>query len=1045
MDRRALPAPERERGERARSRPRTPVEEGLAAIWSQVLGVEEVGAEEDFFALGGHSLLATRVMSQVRRTFAVELPLRALFESPTVRGLAERVESARGAGSRGVAPLVRVARGEGLALSFGQQRLWFLDQLGEGGSYHVPRAFRLEGELDEEALERSFEEIVRRHESLRTRFVTVDGRAEQRIEEDVQLRLERVDLRGTPDPEGEAQRRTGEEVVRPFDLGTAPLMRASLMRVGPREHVLVVVMHHIVSDGWSVGVLVRELGELYAAHGEGRRARLPELPVQYADHAAWQRAWLSGEVLAGQLSYWRERLQGASVLQLPTDRPRPREQQFAGSVVLDLLPAELLARLRALSQREGVTLFMLLLACFQALLARLTGQADVCVGTPVAGRNRDEVEGLIGFFVNNLVMRADLSGDPSVRELLGRVKEACLGAYDHQDLPFEKLVEELQPDRDLGQNPLFQVMFTLQNALAERAAPDGLRVLPLGLEVKTARFELELHAQEWADQLAIALTYRTELFEPETAQGILAQYRRLLERAVADPQARLSGLPLLSEEEERRVLVEWNATDHEYARSTTAVDLFREQARRTPEAPAVVSGGEALTYGELDRRSSRLARLLEERGVGAEAVVGLLTERSAEMVVGALGVLKAGAAYLPLDPDYPADRLRFTLEDSQVGVVLTQEKLVARLPRSGWQVITLDGEGNALDEGEGEPATPGPGPRSLAYVIYTSGSTGQPKGVQLEHGGLVNLVHWHRRVFDVRRGDRATLVASPAFDASVWEMWPYLACRRQPAHPGRGGSLEPRAPGLLAHGGGDHAHLPPHPARGGGARGAGNRRSRPALAAHGRRPAAPARSEAAFPPREQLRPDRGHGRRDAGPKWRRAARRTRPSDARSTTRARTSSTPRCDRSPSAWRASCTWAGTVWRGGIRASPELTAERFVPDPFGPEPGARLYRTGDRVRCLADGASRVPGADRPPGEDPRLPHRAGRGRVRSSASTRGSGMSWWWCGRTGASSSASWPTRRRARAKSCPRASCGPGPGRSCRGTWCPRRSWCWTRCR
>ena len=413
VDRRALPAPER--GERARSLPRTPVEEGLAAIWSRVLGVEEVGAEEDFFALGGHSLLATRVMSQVRRTFEVELPLRALFESPTVRGLARRVESARGAGSRGVVPLVRVARGEGLALSFGQQRLWFLDQLGEGGSYHVPRAFRLEGELDEEALERSFEEIVRRHESLRTRFVTVDGRAEQRIEEDVQLRLGRVDLRGTSDPEGEAQRRTGEEVVRPFDLGTAPLMRASLMRVGPREHVLVVVVHHIVSDGWSVGVLVRELGELYAAHCEGRRARLPELPVQYADHAAWQRAWLSGEVLAGQLSYWRERLQGASVLQLPTDRPRPREPQFAGSVVLDLLPVELLARLRALSQREGVTLFMLLLACFQALLARLTGQADVCVGTPVAGRGRDEVEGLIGFFVNNLVMRADLSGDPSVR------------------------------------------------------------------------------------------------------------------------------------------------------------------------------------------------------------------------------------------------------------------------------------------------------------------------------------------------------------------------------------------------------------------------------------------------------------------------------------------------------------------------------------------------------------------------------------------------------------------------------------------------------
>ena len=775
LDRSALPEPGADREARHRLL-RTPVEEALAGIWERVLGVSGVGAEENFFELGGHSLMATRVVSQVRKTFAVELPLRALFEVPTVRGLAQRIEAARGAGRALPPPIERVERGAGLPLSFAQQRLWFLDQFGEGSAYHMPVALRLRGDLDERALVASLEELLKRHGALRTRFESAGGREVQVIEPTVSLDLQRLDLCGLPDGEreAEAKRLLEEEVSRPFDLSRAPLMRTKLLRVGEGDHVLVVTLHHIVSDGWSGGVLTRELGELYRGYRSGNASSLPEPGIQYADYAVWQRAWLSGEVLEEQLDYWRRHLSGVSVLQLPTDRPRPAEQSLDGSCELEVWSGDVLKGLKSLSHREGATLFMVLLAAFQVLLRRWTGQDDVAVGTPIANRTRSEVEGVVGFFVNSLVLRTDLSGNPTFRELVARVKEVSLGAYDHQDLPFEKLVEELEPERDLSRNPLFQVMFALQNGPVEELQLPGLSIAAVDLPVRTTHFDLELHMAEVGGSLVAAVTYRTDLFVAETVRRVLGHYGRLLQAVAADASRRVSELSLLTSAERERTLVEWNATGQEYLRESSISDLFAAQVQRTPEALAVVSGRERLSYGELHRRSNQLARHLRGLGVGPEVRVGICVERSVEMVVGLLGILKAGGAYVPLDPSYPKERLGFMLEDSGVPVLLAQERLLGVFPEHEARVVCLDRDWGVIAGESVEDVRSGALGENVAYAIYTSGSTGRPKGVLVAHGGLVNLALWHSRVYEVGPGERGTQLASPGFDASVWEVWPYL-------------------------------------------------------------------------------------------------------------------------------------------------------------------------------------------------------------------------------------------------------------------------------
>jgi len=777
VDRRALPPPDQANifREGVFVAPRDPIEEVLAGIWSEVLGVERIGVEDNFFALGGHSLLATQVISRIRETSAVELPLRELFESPTVAGLARKIASARqGVTGLPAEPLSPAAREEELPLSFAQQRLWFLDQLEPGNAFYITwRVLRLVGNLDLRALEKAFAAIVRRHESLRTRFESVEGRPVQIVEEDVRFDLPLVDLTALREEEGKAAaaRRAAQEIARPFELSAVPLLRATALRLSEDEHVLVIAMHHIVSDGWSMSILVRELAAFYEESSGGRPAALPELPIQYADFARWQREWLRGEALEKRLAYWRKQLSSLPVLELPTDHPRPPAQSFRGARHSISLSKKLTAALKELSQREGATLYMTLLAAFQTLLMRYTGQEDVAVGSPIAGRNRAEIEGLIGFFVNTLVLRTDLSGDPSFRELLARVREVALGAYDHQDLPFEKLVEELQPQRDLGHNPLFQVLFALQNAPASSFELAGLKAIPLSLEGKTARFDLEVYLWEKPDGLTCTFVYATDLFDSGTILRMMGHYQTLLEEVVRDANLPVWKLAILPEAERRQVLEEWNETAKEYPFGKTVHGLFEDQVERASEAEAVVFGKERLTYGQLNERANRLARFLEKLGVGPGALVGLCVERSLEMVVSLLGILKAGGAYVPLDPSYPRERLRFMLEDAGARVVLTQESLSGVLPRGDFQFVKLDADRGEIEREIGENLERRGASNDLAYVIYTSGSTGVPKGVAIEHHSTVALLAWARQLFSDAELAGVLASTSICFDLSVFELF----------------------------------------------------------------------------------------------------------------------------------------------------------------------------------------------------------------------------------------------------------------------------------
>jgi amino acid adenylation domain-containing protein len=743
LDRKALPAPEYAAGADRYVAPRTPVEEVLAGIWAEVLRLERVGVEESFFELGGHSLLATRVVSRIRDVFGIEVPLRALFEGPTVAELAGRVEEMRSAGLPVIPPVAPTERTGALPLSFAQERLWFLDRLEPGSAvYNIPAALRVAGALDQAALERSLGEIVRRHEALRTVFAEVDGAAVQVIAPFAGFALPVEDLSalGEADREAAVKRRAVVEARRGFDLSAGPLFRAALLRLGEEDHVLLLTMHHAVSDGWSMGVLFRELSLLYEAYREGRESPLPELPVQYADYAAWQRQQLAGEVLDRQLAYWRERLAGApELLELPTDRPRPPVQTYRGATVPVELSPELLERLQALGRSEGATLYMTLLGAFQVLLSKYAGSEDVVVGSPIAGRTRGEVEELIGLFVNTLVLRTDLSGNPSFREVLGRVREATLGAYAHQDVPFEKLVAELQPERSMSHSPLFQVLFTLQNTGNGGGALAGLNVSAVGAERATAKFDLSLTLTATAQGLRGELTYSTDLFERATVDRMLGHLERVLEQVAADADVRLSRLELLGEAERALVLETWNDTAAEYPADVCIHELFQAQAERTPDAVAVVFEDDSLTYRELNERANRLAHHLAHLGAGPEARVGICLDRSAEMVVAMLAVLKSGAAYLPLDPSYPADRLAYMLQDSGAPLLVTQGSLRGLLPADGVRIVSVDEDAAAIASHSADTPSAPVDAANAAYVIYTSGSTGNPKGVQVTHRNAVSF------------------------------------------------------------------------------------------------------------------------------------------------------------------------------------------------------------------------------------------------------------------------------------------------------------------
>ena len=694
-------------------------------------------------------------------------------------------------------PIVAMGREGNLPLSFAQQRLWFLDQLVPNNPfYNVPAALRLTGSLNFSALQQTFNEIVRRHEALRTTLAVVSGQPVQRIAATFHLQINVVDLRNLPKEsrQTEANRLTAEEAQRSFNLSKDLLLRVTLLQLDDAEYLLMLNMHHIVSDGWSIGVLIQELGALYTAFASEKPSPLPDLSIQYADFAKWQREWLQGEVLETQLGYWRQQLNGISMLNLPADRPRPAIQSYRGKRQFLQLPKQLSEALETLSQREGVTLFMTMLAAFKTLLYHYAQQEDIVVGSPIANRNRSEIEALIGFFVNSLVLRTDLSGNPTFRELLNRVKEVALGAYAHQDLPFEKLVEELHPDHALNQNPLFQVAFALQNAPGNQLELPELTLSPQQLDVGTARFDLEFHLWErspnssgsnqspsnklWVDSsLGISgmVIYSADLFDEPTITRMIGHFQTLLESIVTNPEERIANLQYLSAQERDHLLVECNKTQADYPQDLCIHQLFEMQADRTPDAVALVFGEERVTYRELNLRSNQLAHYLQKIGVGAEFLVGLCCGRSLDLILGMLGILKAGGAYLILDPSYPAERSSFMLKDAQLSVVLTQQQWIEKVRSPNLQIVCLDTDWEMISQEIADNPTSAVTAENLVYAIYTSGSTGKPKGVEIEHGSLLNLVFWHQREFGVSAGDRATQIAAIGFDACGWEIWPYLA------------------------------------------------------------------------------------------------------------------------------------------------------------------------------------------------------------------------------------------------------------------------------
>jgi amino acid adenylation domain-containing protein/non-ribosomal peptide synthase protein (TIGR01720 family) len=790
VDRRALPAPEYTRPELENVfvAPRTPTEEMLAAIWAQVLGLDvgEIGVLDNFFELGGHSLLATQVNSRVGEAFQVELPLRSLFDSPIIASFADEIEIAQ-QNALGVLkpPIERLPRDEidgtpliEPSLSFAQQRMWFLYQLEpDVPFYNLPGAFRLKGQLDINAFEKSINEVVKRHEVLRTRiFTSDDGQAAQEIVPDLALSMPVVDLTGLESEvrERELVRLAQEEAQKPFRLEELPLLRVSLVKLAPEDHVILMNMHHIVSDGWSMGIFAQEIVALYDAYANARPLSLPELPIQYADYAHWQRGWLRGEVLAEQLDYWREQMAGVPpMLELPTDRPRPPVQTFNGMTISFELTEELSRAIKRHSQEEGTTLYMTLLAVYQILLYRYSGQEDISVGTPIANRTRAEVEGLIGFFVNTLVMRTKLGGDPGFREVLRRVREVALGAYAHQDIPFEMLVDELAVERNISHSPLFQVVFTLQAAPTQTQGVSRLAVSSVEAETGISKFDMSLTIVEEADRLSGSIEFNTDLFDVSTIQRLVAHYQELLEGVVADPTQSISSLPLLRESEEQQMLHDWNDTFVDHSFELCVHQMFEEQVEKYPDTIALDFEGELVSYKELNRRANQLANYLRKFDVGPEKMVGICLEKSIEMIVAVFGVLKAGGGYVPLDPEYPIDRLKFMIEDAQVSALISYSELIETLDiavipvvqEEDWEKISREGDENQPQEASLQ---------NLAYVIYTSGSTGLPKGVMIQHEGLVNLVYEYQDRFNIGPGVNVLQFFSFAFDGSVIDIFASL-------------------------------------------------------------------------------------------------------------------------------------------------------------------------------------------------------------------------------------------------------------------------------
>jgi amino acid adenylation domain-containing protein len=955
LDRRALPEPDADAlAHQAYEAPQGELETTLAAIWAELLGVERVGRHDSFFVLGGHSLLAVRLMNRVRMLGA-DVPLATLFAAPTLAAFAGALEAHLQQGTDALPEITPVSREGGLPLSFAQQRLWFLAQLdGVSESYHMALALHVRGPLDRAAWQQALDALFARHEALRSTFVSVDGQPQVRLlpaDRGVPLRWH--DLRGVPDVEAQLARLSHEAAHAPFDLARGPLIHACGIQVADDEHVMLLVQHHIVSDGWSIGVMVRELSALYAASVGAQADTLPPLAVQYPDYAAWQRQWLTGERLQAQSDYWRVTLADApALLELPTDRPRPAQQSFAGAQVPVRIDAATTQALKRLSAEHGTTLFMTVLAAWSAVLSRLSGQHDVVIGTPSANRNHPQIEPLIGFFVNTLALRVDLSGEPDIAQLLARVRRTTLDAQGHQDLPFEQVVEIVQPPRRMNHTPLFQVMLAWQNNAPGEWCLPGLTATPAELEYDAVKFDLELNLSEAGEEIIGSLGYATALFERSTIERHVGYLQTMLRAMVARPQQPVATLQILGPDERQLLLQTWNATQQVYPEQGCVHQLFEAQVERTPEAPALVYEDKTLSYAQLNARANRLAHQLIELGVKPDTRVVICVERSPAMVVGLLAILKAGGAYVPLDPSYPGERLAHILADAASSIMLADAAGRAALGEAALASCTVLNPATLPALPDTNPSVAELTARHLAYVIYTSGSTGTPKGVMVEHRGVVNLALAQIACFGVQPTSRIVQFASFSFDASASEIFMALGSGAALYLPPEAARQDRQALwGYLASHAITHATLPPALLQ----HGADLSRLGPSLTLilAGEAPSAMLVRDLA---------DQGTVFNAYGP----------------------TETTVC---ATAWRGVRDFSGEVPIGrpiantriylldahgqpvplgavgelyiggagvarGYLNRPELTAERFVPDPFSDEAGARLYKTGDVARYLPDG---------------------------------------------------------------------------------------------
>ncbi len=941
------------------TRPRETIEETLAGLWAELLGLDRIGRRDGFFELGGHSLLAVRLQSRLSEALGVELPLTAIFTRPTLAALAEAIATTLDRrGARALPPIGRVSREGPLALSFAQQRLWFLAQLGAGATYHMPMGMRLSGALDTDALRRSLDRLMARHEALRSVFVSVGGAPRIELLPDTcGFALVEHVLEHEPRAAERLEELSEHEAEAPFDLERGPLIRGRLIRLGPEEHVLLLTQHHIVSDGWSMSVLTRELGALYRAFATGRADRdvldpLPPLAIQYPDYAAWQRQWLSGDRLETQVDYWRRTLADApALLELPTDRPRPAEQSFAGDFVAIRLDAELTDGLERVSQEHGTTLFMTLLAAWAAVLARLSGQDDLVIGTVTANRGRREVEDLIGFFVNTLALRIDLSGAPGLTELLARVRAAALGAQDHQDLPFEQVVEIAAPPRRLDQTPIFQVMFSWTNE-GDEAAFDlpGLRVEPAGAPLDSVKFDLDLSLGSAGGSIVGELHYASALFDAATIERHRGYLVATLRAMVADADQPVARVDLVGPAERALLLETWSRGDSLPSGERCIHQLFEEQVDRRPGAVAVTCGDEQVTYAELDRRASQLARRLRREGVGPGVVVGLCLDRSVRMVEALLAILKAGGAYLPLDPSYPTERLDFIVDDSRVRVVVTERAVAGRVSGAE-RLVLLDDLAGAIASEPAERLPAASGPTDLAYVLYTSGSSGRPKGVLVEHRSACAYIDWFGQALPDDAFDGVLAGTSINFDVSVEEIFGTLC---------RGGRVLLAADALAL------AAMP--------------RRDEVVLVDTVPSVMAELVATGSLPRSvryvvlggERLAQDlvrriyqlgHVHAVFDAYGPTETTVTATVAARARAGRSMETIGRPIAGARvylldghgalvPIGAAGELTIGGECVARGYLDRPQLTAERFVADPFSGEPGARMYRTGDLARYLPDG---------------------------------------------------------------------------------------------